>query len=123
MAIKSVLSADHFHDEAAALEFIEARLWPNGPVCPICGETTRSRTPQYEERQDRDVQVLCLPEEVCGDEQHGHGSQPYPPSCVASGYALGLHQQERCKREPTSPHARNNARKVPGFWVTAFAKP
>jgi transposase-like protein len=38
---KSVLSADHFHDEAAALEFIEVRLWPNGPVCPTCGETVR----------------------------------------------------------------------------------
>lgn len=38
---KSLLSADHFHDEAAALEFIEARLWPNGPVCPRCGETER----------------------------------------------------------------------------------
>ena len=38
---KSVLYADHFHDEAAAVEFIEARLWPNGPVCPRCGETTR----------------------------------------------------------------------------------
>jgi transposase-like protein len=38
---KSVLSADHFHDEAAALAFIEARLWPNGPVCPKCGETSR----------------------------------------------------------------------------------
>ena len=34
---KSVLSADHFHDEAAALAFIEARLWPHGPVCPRCG--------------------------------------------------------------------------------------
>jgi transposase-like protein len=38
---KSVLSADHFHDEAAALAFIEARLWPNGPVCPHCGEASR----------------------------------------------------------------------------------
>ena len=38
---KSVLSADHFHDEAAAVAFIEARLWPDGPVCPRCGETTR----------------------------------------------------------------------------------
>lgn len=37
----SVLSADHFHDEAAALAFIEARVWPNGPVCPRCGETAR----------------------------------------------------------------------------------
>ena len=35
---KSVLSAGHFHDEAIALAFIEARIWPNGPVCPRCGE-------------------------------------------------------------------------------------
>jgi transposase-like protein len=38
---KSILSADHFHDETAALAFIEARLWPNGPICPRCGETER----------------------------------------------------------------------------------
>lgn len=38
---KSLLSAEHFHDEAAALAFIEARLWPNGPVCPRCGEVKR----------------------------------------------------------------------------------
>jgi Transposase zinc-ribbon domain len=38
---KSVLSADHFHDEAAALAFIEARLWPNGPVCPHCRVRTK----------------------------------------------------------------------------------
>jgi len=37
----SVLSAPQFHDEAAATTFIEARIWPNGPVCPRCGETTR----------------------------------------------------------------------------------
>jgi transposase-like protein len=37
----SVLDAEHFHDEAAALAFIEARVWPNGPVCPRCGETER----------------------------------------------------------------------------------
>ncbi|MFI5021509.1 MAG: IS1595 family transposase [Alphaproteobacteria bacterium] len=38
---KSLLSAEHFHNEAAALAYVEARLWPNGPVCPRCGETTR----------------------------------------------------------------------------------
>jgi transposase-like protein len=37
----SVLSALHFHDEAAAYEFLEARIWPNGPVCPHCHEDTR----------------------------------------------------------------------------------
>jgi transposase-like protein len=33
----SVLSEKHFHDEAAAYKFVEARIWPNGPVCPHCG--------------------------------------------------------------------------------------
>ena len=40
MAI-SVLSALHFHDEAAAFAFVEARLWANGPVCPHCKGTER----------------------------------------------------------------------------------
>ncbi len=35
----SRLSADHFHNEEAAYAFVEARLWPNGPVCPHCGAT------------------------------------------------------------------------------------
>src|SRR5665213_588209 len=39
--MSSYLSAPHFHDEAKAIEFIEARVWPNGPVCPHCGGTTR----------------------------------------------------------------------------------
>ena len=34
---KSVLDAEHFHDENAAYAYLEARLWPNGPVCPHCG--------------------------------------------------------------------------------------
>ena len=34
---KSVLSAPQFHCEEAAFEYVEARLWPNGPVCPHCG--------------------------------------------------------------------------------------
>lgn len=33
----SILSAPYFHSEEAAYEFVEARLWPNGPVCPKCG--------------------------------------------------------------------------------------
>src|ERR1700689_3156951 len=37
----SVLSAQHFQDEPAAFAYVEARLWPNGPVCPFCGETER----------------------------------------------------------------------------------
>lgn len=33
----SVLNAPHFQDEAAAYAFVEARVWPEGPVCPHCG--------------------------------------------------------------------------------------
>lgn len=38
---KSVLSDKHFHDEAAAYKWVEARVWPNGPVCPHCGGVER----------------------------------------------------------------------------------
>ena len=33
----SILSADHFHNEEAAYEFVEKRIWPKGPVCVHCG--------------------------------------------------------------------------------------
>src|SRR5260370_38443392 len=36
---KSVLSAPRFHSEEAAFEYVEAELWPTGPVCPHCGAT------------------------------------------------------------------------------------
>jgi transposase-like protein len=33
---KSVLSDARFHNEEAAFAYVEAELWPNGPVCPHC---------------------------------------------------------------------------------------
>ncbi len=33
----SVLSAAYFHDEKAAYAYVEARVWPRGPICPHCG--------------------------------------------------------------------------------------
>jgi transposase-like protein len=38
---KSVLDAKALHDEAAAYAWVEARLWPDGPVCPHCRGTHR----------------------------------------------------------------------------------
>jgi len=37
----SNLSAPHFHNEQAAFDYVEKRLWPNGPVCPHCGGVDR----------------------------------------------------------------------------------
>jgi transposase-like protein len=37
----SALSAKHFHNEEAAYAYVEARIWPEGPVCPHCGGVER----------------------------------------------------------------------------------
>jgi transposase-like protein len=33
----SILSAPHFHNEAAAIARLQAIVWPQGPFCPRCG--------------------------------------------------------------------------------------
>ncbi len=40
---KSILTQPHFHNEEAAYEFVEARIWPHGPVCPHCGGMERNK--------------------------------------------------------------------------------
>jgi transposase-like protein len=40
---KSVLSAERFHNEEAAFEYVETQLWPNGPVCPHCQNADASK--------------------------------------------------------------------------------
>ena len=37
----SSLSQPHLHNEEAAYAYVEARLWPHGPVCPKCGGLDR----------------------------------------------------------------------------------
>ncbi|HHY49949.1 MAG TPA: IS1595 family transposase [Alphaproteobacteria bacterium] len=39
----SVLSDKHFHDEAAAYRFVEARIWANGVICPHCGNADEAK--------------------------------------------------------------------------------
>lgn len=39
----SILSKPYFHNEEAAYEFVEARIWPRGAVCPHCGGVERNK--------------------------------------------------------------------------------
>src|SRR5579863_5939332 len=39
--MKSTISDKCFHSEAAAYEFVERLLWPEGPICPHCGGVDR----------------------------------------------------------------------------------
>jgi transposase-like protein len=41
--MSSVLSDKHFHYERAAYAYIEARLWPDGPICPHCSNADQTR--------------------------------------------------------------------------------
>jgi transposase-like protein len=41
--MNSNLNAPHFKDENAAYEYVEAHLWPAGPVCPHCGNCDQAR--------------------------------------------------------------------------------
>jgi transposase-like protein len=40
---ESLLSMAHLQNEEAAYAFVEARIWPHGPVCPHCGGTERNK--------------------------------------------------------------------------------
>lgn len=37
----SILNKPWLHDQAAAFDYLESVLWPNGPVCPHCGGVER----------------------------------------------------------------------------------
>ena len=37
----SILSAPYFHDEQAAYDYVESRVWPDGPTCLRCNGTER----------------------------------------------------------------------------------
>src|SRR6266404_5951188 len=39
--MKSVINDKHYHDEQSAYDFVEARVWPDGPICPHCGGVDR----------------------------------------------------------------------------------
>jgi transposase-like protein len=38
---KSIIESKALRDEGAAYAWVEARVWPNGPVCPHCGGVDR----------------------------------------------------------------------------------
>jgi len=38
------LNEKRFHDDQAAREYLEATLWPHGPVCPKCGSINNAYT-------------------------------------------------------------------------------
>lgn len=50
---KSVLNAPHFQNEEAAFAYVEAKLWPSGPVCHHCGNCDAKRIRKMEGKTTR----------------------------------------------------------------------
>jgi transposase-like protein len=50
---RSVLSAPHLHNEEAAFAYVEAQLWPNGPVCPHCGNVDAAKIGRLQGKSSR----------------------------------------------------------------------
>jgi transposase-like protein len=49
----SVLNTPQFLNEEAAFAYVESRLWPNGPVCPHCGNADAKRIRKMEGKTTR----------------------------------------------------------------------
>ena len=74
----SVLSEAHFHSEAAAYAFVEARIWTDGRPCPHCGVVDRSGPLSGKSNRIGALQVLRLPEAFHRQDRHDFRGQPYP---------------------------------------------
>ena len=57
--MQPALSAVHFHSEEAAYAYVEARLWPDGPVCPHCGNVDPDRIGKLQGKTTRPGLYKC----------------------------------------------------------------
>lgn len=55
----SDLKNELFQDEAKARAWLEAHLWPNGPVCPHCGVENEATLIEGEKHAHRDGLYMC----------------------------------------------------------------
>ena len=92
----SSLSAPYLHDEAAAHEFVESVLWPDGPHCPRCGSLDRitkvKANPAKRIRVGLTAAVLQTPVHCQG--RHGLRGQQDCAQPVAPGRSVDDGQQE-----------------------------
>jgi transposase-like protein len=56
---KSVIDSDRFHNEEAAFAYVEAELWPNGPVCPHCNNTDGAKIGRLQGKTTRPGLYKC----------------------------------------------------------------
>lgn len=56
---KSILNGKALQDEAAAYAWVEARVWPEGPICPHCGNVDAKRITKLAGKSTRPGVYKC----------------------------------------------------------------
>ena len=103
-----VLSHKRFQDEQAAYDWVEARLWPDGPECPRCGQLDRAtklkgkstRIGVYKCKDCR--KPFTVKVGTIFEDSH------IPMRQVAAGHCVALRQQEGHQPKPAAPNAGDN---------------
>jgi len=91
--MKSVLSDKHFHNEAAAYAFVEARLWPNGLFARTAAAWIAF--PRWAARApDRHLQVLPVPQALYREGWDHLRGQPRSHASLVAGDLPDVVQQE-----------------------------
>ena len=116
MTTLSKLSKLAFHSEPAAFEYLEATLWPDGPVCPHCGTVGNATKLQRrsEGRQapspDRpmEVQRKGMPQAVHGQSRHRFRAWPHSPPQDASSGLPAVLLEKGLLVAPAPPHPRDH---------------
>ena len=100
-----VLIHQRFQDEQAAYEWVEAHLWPNGPVCPRCGRLGPQHQAPGQEHPDRRLQVQGLPQAVHREGRHHLRGQPHSVALMAPGHRPSGCLKKRHQQSPAPRHA------------------
>ena len=123
----SVLNAHQFLNEEAAFAYVESRLWPNGPVCPHCGNADANRIRKMEGKTTRLGLRKCNECRKPFTVRQGTIFEvlTLAAASVASGHSPDVREQERRFHQsnpadaflqhenrlvPYPPHPRGNAR-------------
>ena len=89
----SVLNAKALQNEAAAYAWVEARVWPKGPICPHCGGMDRIGSCRAE-HPPRPLQVLPVPQAIHRQGRHRFRRQPCLRWPLAAGDVPAVLLQE-----------------------------
>ncbi len=83
--MKPAVSAPEQQNEGAAFAYVEAKLWPDGPVCPKCGVVGRASR-----LQGKSVRPGLWKSYACRKQVHRpHGDHLRIQPCVAAYLAPG----------------------------------